>query len=129
GDMALMMVSANLSPEQVCDPQVSIAFPESVVSFFRGELGQPYGGFPVELQKKVLQGAAPLTVRPGEALGELDLDAARAEANAAPWAWRELSDEEFASWLMYPKVFAEYMADRLEFGQVSVLPTTVYFYG
>ncbi len=73
GDMALMMVTSGLTREAVLDPKTEIAFPESVVQFFRGELGQPYGGFPEGLQRKVLKGAKPLTQRPGEVLPAADL--------------------------------------------------------
>ena len=61
GDMALAMVSAGLSREDVEDPDREVAFPDSVVSFFRGDLGQPHGGFPAALQAKVLKGETPLT--------------------------------------------------------------------
>ena len=127
GDMALMMVTSGLSAAQVLDPATDIAFPESVVSLFRGDLGQPYGGFPPALQKKVLQGAAPLTRRPGEVLPPVDLRKLRDEVNAK--TWREVTDEEFASYLMYPKVFLDYMQARLEYGRVSVVPTPLFFYG
>ena len=127
GDMALMMVTSSLDAEQVLDPDTQIAFPESVVSLFRGDLGQPYGGFPAALQKKVLKGAPALTVRPGAVMPPIDLKKARADATAR--TWREITDEEFASFLMYPKVFLDYMRDRLEFGRVSVLPTALFFYG
>ena len=127
GDMALMMVTSGLSAEQVLDPHSEIAFPESVISLFRGDLGQPYGGFPQALQKKVLKGAAPLTVRPGEVLPPIDLQKARAEATAK--TWREITDQEFASYLMYPKVFLDYMQNRLDYGRVSVVPTPLFFYG
>ncbi|MGH8185190.1 MAG: pyruvate carboxylase [Steroidobacteraceae bacterium] len=127
GDMALMMVSSGLSAAQVLDPHTQIAFPESVVSLFRGDLGQPHGGFPPDLQRKVLKGAAPLTVRPGEVLPAVDLRKVREEVDRK--AWREISDEELASYLMYPKVFLDYLQDRLDFGRVSVLPTPLFFYG
>ena len=68
--------------EQVLDPGTEVAFPESVVQLFRGELGQPHGGFPAALQKKVLKGAAPLTGRPGATLPPADLDG-RARAHPA----------------------------------------------
>ena len=127
GDMALMMVTSGLTAAQVLDPNTEIAFPESVVSLFRGDLGQPYGGFPESLQKKVLKGAKPLTVRPGKVLPPIDLEKARAEAESK--TWREITDDEFASYLMYPKVFIDYMQNRLDFGRVSVLPTPLFFYG
>ncbi|HKE43288.1 MAG TPA: pyruvate carboxylase [Steroidobacteraceae bacterium] len=127
GDLALMMVTAGLTREAVLDPAVEIAFPESVVQLFRGDLGQPYGGFPEALQRKVLKGAKPLTVRPGEVLPAANLERERAEA--AQRCGRPLTDSELASYLMYPKVFTDYAADRLRFGDASVLPSAVFFYG
>jgi pyruvate carboxylase len=127
GDLALLMVTSGLTPEQVLDPHTQIAFPESVVSLFRGDLGQPYGGFPPALQKKVLKGAQPLKVRPGEVLPPIDLAQSRAELHRK--TWREVTDEEFASYLMYPKVFLDYMQARQTYGQVTVLPTPMFFYG
>jgi pyruvate carboxylase len=127
GDLALLMVTSGLGARDVLDPAAEIAFPESVVAFFRGDLGQPYGGFPADLQRKVLKGQAPLTSRPGETLPAADLAAARVEVEAR--TPRAISDYELASYLMYPKVFVDYMTDRLEFGHVSVLPTPVFFYG
>jgi pyruvate carboxylase len=127
GDMAIMMVTSGLSAEQVLDPASEIAFPESVVSLFRGDLGQPYGGFPPALQKKILKGGEALTRRPGETLPPTDLKKAREEAQSK--TWREITDEEFASYLMYPKVFLDYMRNRLDYGRVSALPTPLFFYG
>jgi pyruvate carboxylase len=127
GDMAIMMVTSGLTPEAVLDPAVDIAFPESLVQLLRGELGQPLGGFPEALQKKVLAGKTPLTVRPGELLPPADLDAERAAACAS--LGRPISEFELASHLMYPKVFAQYAADRAAFGDVGMLPTSVFFYG
>ncbi len=127
GDMALMMVTGGLSREAVLDPEVEVAFPESVVSLFRGDIGQPVGGFPAALQAKVLKGAAPLTRRPGETLPAVDLDAARQTVHHK--VGRAITDYEFASWLMYPKVFTDYLADRAHFGNTSVLPTRAFFYG
>ncbi len=127
GDMALMMVTSGLTPDDVADRDREIAFPESVVSLFAGELGQPHGGFPRALQEKILKGREPITVRPGSAMPDADLDADREEAEKA--AARAISDAEFASWLMYPQVFAEYAARQRDYGDVSVLPTPIYFYG
>ena len=127
GDMALMMVTGGLTPEDMADPEREIAFPESVVSLFAGELGQPHGGFPRALQEKILKGREPITVRPGSVLPDADLEASREEAESK--AQRPISDAEFASWLMYPQVFIDYAAARREYSDVSVLPTPVYFYG
>jgi pyruvate carboxylase len=97
------------------------------VQFFHGDIGQPHGGFPEALQRKVLKGAEPLTVRPGEVLEPIDLDEARLEAEKA--ARRRVSEKELASYLMYPKVFTEFAEHQRRFGDVSVLPTTVFFHG
>ena len=127
GDLALFMVTNDLTPEQIADPDREISFPESVVQYFHGDLGQPYGGFPEALQRKVLKGAEPLSVRPGEALAPADLEAARAEAERR--VRRRVSERELAGYLMYPQVFVDYAEHQRRFGEVSVLPTPVFFYG
>jgi len=127
GDMALMMVSQELSVEDVMNPDRDIAFPDSVVSMLRGDLGQSPGGWPQALQKKALKGEAPITVRPGSLLPDADLDAERKQIEGK--IERGLSEAEFASYLMYPKVFTDFAAAQAEYGPVSVLPTPSYFYG
>ena len=127
GDMALMMVSQDLSAADVLDPAREIAFPSSVVDMLRGDLGQPPGGWPEGIQRKVLKGETPITVRPGSLLAPADLDTE--SAKAAERCGRPLADEELASYLMYPKVFEAFFAAREEYGPVSTLPTPVYFYG
>jgi pyruvate carboxylase len=127
GDMALMMVTSGLSPAEVADPAKEIAFPESVVQLFRGELGQPPGGWPVALQAKVLKEVLPFTDRPGAIMPAADLVAIRAEAEKK--VGRKLSDDELASYLMYPKVFTDFAAHSRDFGEVAALPTPVFFYG
>jgi pyruvate carboxylase len=127
GDMTLLMMTNGLTRDAVLDPDTEIAFPESVVQLFRGDLGQPYGGFPPELQRKVLQGAAPRTRRPGLDMPPADLTRLRAEASEK--AERAVTDRQFASYLMYPKVFTDYAADRRRYSDVAILPTPVFFYG
>lgn len=127
GDLALSMVSSELSRADVEDPNREVAFPESVVGFFAGDLGQPPGGFPEALQKKVLKGRKALTKRPGAYLEPTDIEAARAEI--AKDLEIEIDDFQLASYLMYPKVFTEFMRAQAVFGPVSVLPTPTYFYG
>jgi pyruvate carboxylase len=127
GDMALMMVSQDLTVADVENPGKDIAFPDSVVSMLRGDLGQSPGGWPEKLQKKVLKGEQAYTVRPGSLLKPADLKALRKEAEEK--AARSLSELEFASYLMYPKVFSDFAAAQENYGPVSVLPTLTYFYG
>ena len=127
GDMAILMVSSGLTRAAVLDPDTQIAFPESVVRLFHGDVGQPYGGFPQGLQRKVLKGAAPRKRRAGEEMPPADFAQLRIEANAR--AARVVTDQQFASYLMYPSVFTEYAADRRRFSDVAILPTPVFFYG
>jgi pyruvate carboxylase len=127
GDMALMMVSQDLTVADVENPAKDIAFPDSVVSMLRGDLGQAPGGWPAALQKKALKGEKPITVRPGSLLKPADLEAGRKEIEEK--LDRKLSEFEFASWLMYPKVFSDFCGVQETYGPVSVLPTPVYFYG
>ncbi|MGY9004377.1 MAG: biotin/lipoyl-containing protein, partial [Rhodospirillales bacterium] len=121
------MVTSGLSPEDVMNSDREIGFPESAVQLFGGQMGQAYGGFPEELQKKILKGRKPLTNRPGEVLLPVDLTQARDDAESK--VGRKISDEELASFLMYPDVFVEYAKVRRTYGNISVLPTPAFFYG
>jgi len=127
GDMALSMVSAGLSRAEVEDPEREVAFPDSVVSLFHGDLGQPPGGFPTALQDKVLKGGKPITVRPGASVPSADLAEMKAEAEQK--VERHITDEELQSYLMYPKVYVDYANHRRSYGPVEALPTPVFFYG
>jgi len=127
GDMALMMVAQGLTPADVVDPRCEISFPASVVEMLRGDLGQPPGGWPQALQRKVLKGDKPSIARPGFLLKDADLVAERASAEKR--LGRRIDDRELASFLTYPKVFTDFAAAEDKYGPVSVLPTPIYFYG
>jgi pyruvate carboxylase len=127
GDLALMMVMQDLSPADVLDPNKEIAFPLSVVEMLRGDLGQPPGGWPRNLQAKVVKDGPVITVRPGSLLNDIDLSIERSVAEKR--CGRKLDEREFASSLMYPKIFAEFNNAARKYGPVSVLPTPAYFYG
>ncbi len=127
GDMALMMVSQDLTVADVENPAKDIAFPDSVVAMLRGDLGQSPGGWPAALQAKALKGDKPYTARPGSLLKPGNLKKSREEIEEK--LGRKLSENEFASWLMYPKVFSDFAAAQETYGPVSVLPTPTYFYG
>lgn len=127
GDMALMMVAQGLAPEDVLDGKREIAFPASVVEMLRGDLGQPPGGWPIALQQRVLGDDVPILVRPGSLLGEADLRAEREQAEVR--SGRVLSETEFASYLMYPTVFIDFVKTVRRFGPVTSLPTDTFFYG
>ena len=128
GDMALAMVSAGLTREDIEDPQKEFSFPDSVVDFLRGGLGQPPGGFPAALQAKALKGEAAIEGRPGAAMPPVDMEAARREAEEQ-MPGVTVDDEDLCSYLMYPKVYLDYMGRRRLYGPVRQLPTPMFFYG
>ncbi|CAD5366092.1 Pyruvate carboxylase [Rubrivivax sp. A210] len=131
GDMALMMVASDLTVPQLLDPAREVAFPESVVSLFKGELGFPPDGFPADIGRKVLKlgpdAPLPEPYRPGDRLPPVDLQAARAQAESD--CGQALDERQFASWLMYPKVTREYYQHLQLHGDTAVLPTPVFLYG
>ncbi len=127
GDLALTMVANELTPADIADPEKEIAFPDSVVAMMRGELGYPADGFPPALQQRILKGQQAIAGRVGAHLPAVDLEAERAKAEKA--VGHQVDDAALASWLMYPKVFTEYAGHLRKYGDVSVLPTPVFFYG
>jgi pyruvate carboxylase len=127
GDMALVMVANGLTPEDVVDPAREVAFPDTVVSLFAGELGFPPDGFPPALSRKVLKAEPPAPYRPGDSLADADLDTARADAEKA--VGHHVNDTDLMSWLMYPKVFRDYAEHVRHYGDTSVLPTPAFFFG
>ncbi len=128
GDMALMMVSQNMTRAQVEDPNTDVAFPDSVVDMMRGNLGQPPGGFPDTIIQKVLKDEAPNTERPGKHVEAVDLEATRADLSKQ-LEGKEIDDEDLNGYLMYPKVFLDYMGRHRTYGPVRTLPTRTFFYG
>ncbi|WP_298563988.1 pyruvate carboxylase [uncultured Aliiroseovarius sp.] len=128
GDMALMMVSQGLTRDEVEDPKTDVAFPDSVVDMMRGNLGQPPGGFPEGIIKKVLKDEKPNVERPGKHLEPVDLEAKRAELSKELEGFK-VDDEDLNGYLMYPKVFLDYMGRHRQYGPVRTLPTKTFFYG
>ena len=128
GDMALMMVAQGLTRSDVEDPATDVSFPDSVIDMMRGNLGQPPGGFPDGIVKKVLKDEKPNTERPGKHLKPADLEALRKEASEA-MEGKPVDDEDLSGYLMYPKVFLDYMGRHRTYGPVRTLPTRTFFYG
>jgi len=128
GDMALMMVAQNISKADVLDPAKDVAFPDSVIDMMRGNLGQPPGGWPAGIVRKVLKDEQPSTERPGKHLPPVDIEATRAKLSAELNGY-VVDDEDLAGYLMYPKVFLDYMGRHRQYGPVRTLPTPVFFYG
>ena len=126
GDLAIFMVQNRLTPENILEKGEALTFPDSVVSYFKGMMGQPEGGFPPELQKLVLKGETPITCRPGALLDPVDFDAARKTVEQfQPGA----KDRTVLSWCLYPKVVEEYCRHRKEYGYMSRMGSHVFFNG
>ncbi len=128
GDMALMMVSQGLTRAEVEDEATEVSFPDSVIDMMRGNLGQPPGGFPDKILHKVLKDEKPNTERPGKHLPATDLEAVRAEVSEQ-MEGKPVDDEDLSGYLMYPKVFLDYMGRHRTYGPVRTLPTKTFFYG
>ncbi len=127
GDMALFMVQNELNEENIYERGLALDFPDSVVEFFQGSLGQPHGGFPAKLQKVILKDREAITVRPGELLAPVDFDALAKELEEK--IGRAPSHQDVLAYALYPKVFEEYAAMHAQFGDISVLDTPTFLYG
>ncbi|MBR2743559.1 MAG: pyruvate carboxylase [Clostridia bacterium] len=126
GDLAIFMVQNDLTPENIKEKGKNLNFPDSVVSYFKGMMGQPSWGFDKELQKIVLKGEEPITCRPGELLDDVDFETVRkhiAELGAEP------TDRNVMSWCMYPKVYEDYLKFKEEFSDLTNLESKVFFWG
>jgi pyruvate carboxylase len=127
GDMAIWMVKQNLDAAAVTARAAELTFPESVIDFMRGSLGQPPGGFPEPLRTHVLKGAKKIEGRPGASMPPFDWAGAKREMETL--AGTEVARRDVVSYALYPKVLREYMEHRALHGDTSVLPTPTFFYG
>ena len=127
GDMALFMVANELTPEDVLDPSREVAFPASVIDLIGGGMGQPPGGFPKKVKKRVLRGEPGLSGRPGETLEPVDFK--EATDTVEKMLGRQPARSDVISYLLYPKVYRDFADHQSKYSDTSVLPTPVFFYG
>ena len=127
GDMALYMVQNDLDEQSVIKEGHKLDFPESVVSYFKGDIGQPVNGFNKELQDVILKGQQPLTERPGEYLDPVNFDEIRQELEAKDYG--EVTEQDVISYVIYPKVFDQFMQTKQQYGDLSLLDTPTFFFG
>lgn len=127
GDMAIFMVQNDLTSENILEKAKNMAFPDSTVSYFKGMMGQPEGGFPKELQALVLKGEDPITVRPGELLPPEDFD--KIEAYLKEKYRFTPCKKDIISYALYPDVFEAFIKSVLEYGDVSRMGSDIFFHG
>lgn len=127
GDMALYMVQNDLDEQSVIKEGHKLDFPESVVSYFKGDIGQPVNGFNKELQDVILKGQQPLIERPGEYLDPVNFDEIRQELEAKDYG--EVTEQDVISYVLYPKVFDQFMQTKQQYGDLSLLDTPTFFFG
>ncbi|MBV08885.1 pyruvate carboxylase [Rubinisphaera sp.] len=127
GDMALFMVANDLTAEDIMDTSRELAFPASVIDLIGGMMGQPPGGFPEKIRQIVLKDKPGLTDRPGASLPPANMENAKAEVKKL--LGREPENREVLSYLLYPKVYADFAKHQETYSDVSTLPTPVFFYG
>lgn len=127
GDMALFMVQNNLTEADVYKKGRSLTYPQSVIDFFSGKLGQPAGGFPEELQQIILGETEAITERPGDLLEPVDFS--KVEAELAEKLNRQVTEEEVLSYIMYPQVFLDYEDLYERFADVTKMDSLTFFYG
>ncbi|WP_312700743.1 pyruvate carboxylase [Sedimentibacter sp.] len=127
GDMAIFMVQNELSPENIYGKAKDMDFPDSIVSYFEGMMGQPEGGFPEDLSKLILKGKEPIKCRPGELLPPEDFDAIKKMLREKHNI--EGTDEEALSYALYPKVFEDYLKNIKEEGNLRLMGSDIFFHG
>ncbi|MDY4953149.1 MAG: pyruvate carboxylase [Candidatus Onthomonas sp.] len=127
GDLAIFMVQNDLTPENIVEKGADLSYPDSVVSYFKGMMGQPAWGFPEDLQKIVLKGEEPITCRPGALLPPADFE--EVKEHLRPICGYEPTERDIVSWCIYPKVLEDFFKTRAEHGYITRLGSHVYFHG
>lgn len=127
GDLALFMVANDLSAHDIANGTRELSFPGSVLDLVGGMMGQPPGGFPDQVKRAILRNNPEVKNRPGETLPSHDFDAT-AKALAEKLG-RDPNMQETVTSALYPKVFDEFIAHGKEYGDVSLLPTPIFFFG
>jgi pyruvate carboxylase len=127
GDLALLLVTNGMQASDLLSDSREMAFPESIVDLLAGRMGQPPGGFPPEVVKRIVRSGDVVTGRPGASMPPADFKAA--EKKVAEFLGRTASPREVLSWLLYPRVFQDFAAHRAKHGDVSVLSTPAFLEG
>ena len=126
-DLAIFMMQNDLTAEDLVEKGRDLSFPETVVEYMQGLMGQPEGGFPEDLREVVLKDREPVEGRPGATLEPENWQ--EKEEELAELLDREPQEKELISSAIYPSVFEDYIKKREKFGDLSCLPSDVFFHG
>jgi len=127
GDLALFLISNDMSADDVLSSDREISYPQSVLDLLSGRMGQVDGGFPKDVQKRILKDEEPLTKRAGETMDDADFEAAKEKIK--PWLEHDPSQREALSYILYPQVYEEFTRHQRDYIDTSVLSTPSFFYG
>ena len=127
GDLAIFLITKGVKPEDLVNLPEETGFPQSVIDLLSGNLGQPKGGWPKDVQKVILGGQKPMRGRPGASAPKMDLR--KEKAALVRKFGKQCSDDDLFSSVMYPKVYTDFQDFKKKYGDVSVLPTLAYFHG
>ena len=127
GDMAMFMTSNAYTREDILTKGEDISFPDSVINFFKGDIGQPHGGFPQELQQIILKNQEAYTDRPNEHLEPVDFEKELVQFKRQ--FGKHKTELDFLSYKLYPKVYKDFHDFNEVNGDVWVIPTPTFFYG
>ena len=127
GDMAMFMTTNGYSKQDILEKGKDISFPDSVINFFKGDLGQPYGGFPKEMSDIVLKDVKPYTERPNTHLKPIDFDNEFKKFKKE--FGKNKTELDYISYILYPKVYKDFSDFENEYGKVAYIPTQAFFYG
>ncbi|MCH4890731.1 pyruvate carboxylase [Acidaminobacter sp. JC074] len=126
GDLAIFMVQNNLTPDNILVEGKDLAYPDSIVSYFRGMMGQPQGGFPEALQKMIVKNEEIITTRPGELLPDEDFDKLRSDLETDDY---QPTESDLLSAALYPKVYKTYRQKMIDEGSFRHMESDVFFHG
>jgi pyruvate carboxylase len=127
GDLALFLVANDMKASDVVSGGRELAYPGSVLDLVGGMMGQPPGGFPEKVKRAILRNNPEVTARPGETLPDHDIEATGQLLQNK--LGRTPNGQEVVTHALYPKVFEEFITHVRDYGDVSLLPTPIFFYG
>ena len=127
GDLAIFMTKNELTKYNIIKEGEKLSFPDSVVDYCKGMIGQPEGGIPKDLQKVVLKGESPIYVRPGLLIPKFDF------VNEKRYLDKKFNIKSnirnALSYALYPRVYEDYLRHFQEYSDISKLDSEVFFHG